>query len=242
MKNKTKKILSVMFVFLFLFTMLPMNILKAEEIKTTIFVKDTDRTDSSLEGFKYVIVDEYGNTKDLEIIDKGIHAIILNVGKYTLKEVETKEGYITSKDVTFALPQIDENGYIKEVVNILPKHYKEETPRPPFKPIFEDEEEENKKKKKTDERDLEKEALEELKKYKGNFLDNTDEEIEENKDNDKKDDGRKYGKTGEGKDTLILVALIGFAILSVILAYSAGRNKSQEDKKKEVNTSNEDYE
>lgn len=209
---------------------------------TRVTVRDINKDNEILDGFEYEIVFEDGRVQQLITIDKGTHVISLDKGDYILRESKTIEGYEKSKDLKFTLP-VGNSTEWKSELNIYPKHFKGERNYPWPKPIFEDnknkEEAGETKEPKKDERDLEQEALDELNKYKRNDDGNNSEEDkideEDNKDTDKnkdKDKSRKYGKTGESKDGLLTIALIGFAALSVILAYIAGKGQSKEDRTK----------
>lgn len=232
MKNKIK----IFAIFFMMVLLLVPNKVFASVFETQIVVKDIDKSNNIIEGFEYEILFEDGTTQKLKTVDKGIHEISLDIGKYTLRATKVAEGYEEPKELKIELP-VGDGVQLSTELSIFPKHFRGER-HFPWPKLYEDtrkkndepeDEEENK-------RDLEKESLDELKKYENNH---SGEGTEENGDDKKKEDNKKenkggnnYAKTGEGIDTLLLLALIGFAITSVILAYYAGVGSKKESKEK----------
>lgn len=218
--NKSLRIFILSFI---IFSIILSPILSAKEIfETKIIVKDIDKDNNIIEGFEYEILFKDGSTIKLVETDKGIHEITLNNGDYVLREIKTVEGYEKSKDLEFSLPVGNEIQWTSEL-SIFPKHFKAERNYPwPRRPFEESERKEEKTEVKEEPKeDLEKKALEELRKYENT---NIEEENKKDDSDKKKEDNKEYAKTGEGVDTLMLLLLTMFAIISIVLAYMAGLN------------------
>lgn len=233
MKNKIK----IFAIFFMMVLLLVPNKVFASVFETQIIVKDIDKSNNIIDGFEYEVLFEDGTTQKLKIVDKGIHEISLDIGKYTLRATKVADGYEEPKELKIELP-VGDGVQLSTELSIFPKHFKGER-HYPWPKLYEDSKKKNDEPEKEEEnkRDLEKESLDELKKYEGTHSGEGTEEKTEEKNDDKKTEENKgnnhYAKTGEGIDTILLLALIGFAITSVILAYYAGvgsKKKDEEDK------------
>lgn len=124
LKTSSTKLFAIIFSILTIFSSIS---IKAENdyshIKTTIYIKDIDRGNNVLDGFKYKVIHEDGTEEAFENIEKGVHEVTLEAGNYIIEESWTLKGYIKSKPLHISLPFVEEDG-VKMVKSIYPKHKK----------------------------------------------------------------------------------------------------------------------